>query len=213
MILFLDLDGVLHPDEAYLVHGRPVLRAEGELFMWAPLLIDVLADCPKVRIVLSTSWERDLRFTRARDWLPEPLRVRVIGATWHSGMNQSLEGFDKLRLTWWERATRYQQIRRYVDRAGLADWVDIDDQQEGWADADSDHLIQTDGNVGLSDPVVLEKLATRLRVVEQANTTNRAEKKRYRLADLLAQMPPGRIELDEEMRAWENMTPVGKEIL
>ena len=71
MILFLDLDGVLHPDEAYLVHGRPVLRAEGELFMWAPLLIDVLADCP-------------------------------------SGMNQSLEGFDKLRLTWWDRATRYQ---------------------------------------------------------------------------------------------------------
>ena len=39
MILFLDLDGVLHPDEAYLVHGRSVLRAEGELFMWAPLLI------------------------------------------------------------------------------------------------------------------------------------------------------------------------------
>lgn len=59
----------------------------------------------------------------------------------------------------------------------------------------------------------MEKLATRLRVVEQANTTNRAEKKRYRLADLLAQMPPGRIELDEKMRAWENMTPVGREIL
>lgn len=26
MILFLDFDGVLHPDEAYLLKGRPVLR-------------------------------------------------------------------------------------------------------------------------------------------------------------------------------------------
>lgn len=162
MILFLDFDGVLHLDEAYLVNGRPVLRDDGELFMWAPLLVNVLADCPKVRIVLSTSWARDLRFTRARDWLPEPLRTRVIGATWHSGMNESLEGFDKLRLTWWDRATRYQQIRRYVDRAGLADWVAIDDQPEGWADADSDHLIKTNGDVGLSDPMVLEQLVRRL---------------------------------------------------
>ena len=164
MILFLDFDGVLHPDEAYLVHGRPVLRAEGELFMWAPLLVEVLADLPKVRIVLSTSWARDLRFTRARDWLPEPLRARVIGATWHSGMGQNMEGFGHLRLTWWDRATRYQQIRRYVDRADLADWVAIDDQPEGWAEDDSGHLIVTDGSVGLSDPVVLEKLAARLTV-------------------------------------------------
>ncbi len=91
MILFLDFDGVLPPDEAYLVHGRPVLRAEGELFMWAPLLVNVLADFLMVRIVLSTSWTRDLRFTRARDWLPETLRARVIGATWHSGMSQNAE--------------------------------------------------------------------------------------------------------------------------
>ena len=35
MILFLDYDGVLHPDSAYLVRGRPVLRATGGLFMWA----------------------------------------------------------------------------------------------------------------------------------------------------------------------------------
>ena len=87
MILFLDFDGVLHPDEANLVHSRPVLRAEGELFMWAPPLVNVLDDLPKVRIVQSTSWARDLRFTRARDWLPEALRARVIGATWHSGMS------------------------------------------------------------------------------------------------------------------------------
>ena len=162
MILFVDFDGVLHPDAAYLVHGRPELRAEGELFMWAPLLELVLSDHPGVRIVLSTSWARELRFTRARDWLPASLRARVIGATWHSGMSQDLEGFGALRLTWWDRASRYQQIRRYVDRAGVSDWVAIDDQPEGWVDADRDHLIQTDGNLGLSDPAVLRKLSRRL---------------------------------------------------
>ncbi|MFZ4538201.1 HAD domain-containing protein [Propionivibrio sp.] len=163
MILFLDFDGVLHPDAAYLVRGRPELRAEGSLFMWAPLLADVLADFPKVRIVLSTSWARELRFARARDYLPESLRTRVIGATWHSGMNQNMEGFGQLRITWWDSATRYQQIRRYVDRAKLSDWVAIDDQPEGWADADGDHLIQTDGNLGLSEPGVFEKLEARLK--------------------------------------------------
>ena len=32
--------------------------------------------------------------------------------------------------------------------------------------ADSDHLIQTDGTIGLSDPVVLDKLAVRLRTAD-----------------------------------------------
>ena len=30
-ILFLDYDGVLHPDDVYLERGRPVLRATGQL--------------------------------------------------------------------------------------------------------------------------------------------------------------------------------------
>lgn len=162
MILFLDFDGVLHPDEVYLIRGRPVLQAEGELFMWAPLLVDVLADFPEVRIVLSTSWARDLRFNRARQWLPEPLRARVIGSTWHSAMAENLEGFGHLRLTWYDRATRYQQIRRYVDRARLADWLAIDDQPSGWAESDRDKLIETDGDMGLSEPAVRERLAARL---------------------------------------------------
>ena len=86
MILFLDFDGVLHPDEAYLVKGRPVLRAEGALFMWAPLLVGALKNYPGVQIVLSTSWARELRFTRARSFLPPELQQRVIGATWNSRM-------------------------------------------------------------------------------------------------------------------------------
>ncbi|WP_240189644.1 HAD domain-containing protein [Azonexus hydrophilus] len=87
MILFLDFDGVLHPDAVYFVRGRPTLRAKGELFMWAGALVDLLTEHPDVRIVLSTSWVRALRFNRARSYLPAELRRCVIGATWHSAMS------------------------------------------------------------------------------------------------------------------------------
>lgn len=159
MILFLDFDGVLHPDAVYLERGRPVLRAEGELFMWAGHLVEALAGHPDVHIVLSTSWARELRFTRARDHLPAELRARVIGATWHSGMATDQEFRPLGRETWWDSATRYQQIRRYVVRAHLTDWIAVDDDAEGWADADLDHLVRTDGAHGLSDPAALLRLA------------------------------------------------------
>jgi len=159
MILFLDYDGVLHPDAVYLVQGRPVLRAEGKLFMWTPQLIEVLADFPSVRIVLSTSWVRELGFQRAMARLPEPLRSRVIGATWHSGMTRQSEGFPRTVAPWWDAATRYRQVRRYVDRAALADWVAIDDHPEGWAPRDLHRLVKTESATGLSDPAVLARLA------------------------------------------------------
>lgn len=161
MILFLDFDGVLHPDAVYLVKGRPTLRGEGELFMWAPLLVDVLADCPEVQIVLSTSWARELSFSRARRWLPDPIRARVIGSTWHSAMKYQTDGF-RLAQTWWDTATRYQQIKRYADRAGLTDWLAVDDQPEGWGADDHDKLVHTCGDTGLSDAAVLALLAARL---------------------------------------------------
>ena len=161
MILFLDFDGVLHPDAAYLVNGRPTLKGSGELFMWAPLLVDVLADFPHVQIVLSTSWARELTFNRARRWLPVALRTRVIGATWHSAMAFRPDGF-RVNPTWWDTATRYQQIKRYATRAGLTSWVAVDDQPEGWDAADCDKLIQTNGDTGLSDIAAQVSLAQRL---------------------------------------------------
>ncbi|WP_180273678.1 HAD domain-containing protein [Iodobacter sp. BJB302] len=159
MILFLDYDGVLHADAVYLERGRPVLRADGELFMWADALAELLKERPHVQIVLSTSWARELRFARARDYLPAELRTRVIGATWHSGMATDDEQRPLGRETWWDTATRYQQIRRYVDRAGLTQWVAVDDNPEGWADTDRDKLVATDSNLGLSAPSARVRLA------------------------------------------------------
>lgn len=51
MILFLDFDGVLHPENVFLRRRRPCLGAPGELFMWAPILTDLLESAPDVQIV------------------------------------------------------------------------------------------------------------------------------------------------------------------
>lgn len=163
VILFLDFDGVLHPDAVYLVSGRPVLRGPGELFMWAGLLQEALQDLPQVRIVLSTSWVRELRFSRARDYLPPDLRQRVIGATWHSRMATDDEHRPLGRDTWWDRATRYQQIVSYVRRAELKNWIALDDNDKGWPDIERERLVQTDRSVGLSDAAVIRLLAEMLR--------------------------------------------------
>lgn len=165
MILFLDYDGVLHPDAVYLVHGRPVLRADGELFMWAPMLSAALERRPDLQIVLSTSWVRALGFSRARDFLPDPLRRRVIGATWHSAMGRHHEGHHRLDDNWFVRASRYEQIKRYLYRTAsdaASEWVAIDDDDKGWDESDRSHLVRTGSWTGLSSDESLLDLETKL---------------------------------------------------
>ena len=44
-----------------------------------------------------------------------------------------------------------------------------------------------------------------------AKKNRAARRPRYLLAELLSQMPDGKIELTAELRAWDEMTPVGRE--
>ncbi|WP_444633474.1 HAD domain-containing protein [Cupriavidus oxalaticus] len=165
MIVFLDYDGVLHPDAAYLVNGRPELHADGTLFMWAPILEKVLEPYPQVRIVLSTSWVRALRsFSRARSYLPVALQTRVIGATWHSAMSRHHEGAHRVDASWFTELSRYAQIARYISRAGFRaeHWLAIDDDSEDWPAELRDHLIETDGARGLASESAQAELALRL---------------------------------------------------
>ena len=117
-ILFLDFDGVLHPDAVYLTRRGVELRAEGELFMWAPILEKLLAECPQIQVVLSTSWARNLGFREAKKRLPESVQARVIGATWHSGEAKGWP--DQIK---WDALSRYEQIARYCARARVNDWL------------------------------------------------------------------------------------------
>jgi hypothetical protein len=72
VIVFLDFDGVLHPD--------PCLDAT-RLFENAPRLADVLGDFPQVALVLSTAWRQAGTYEQLVILLPAPLRDRVIDVT------------------------------------------------------------------------------------------------------------------------------------
>ncbi|GAA5176183.1 hypothetical protein GCM10025771_10240 [Niveibacterium umoris] len=156
MILFLDFDGVLHPDDVRLRGRTPYLAVPGELFMWAPRLETVLAAAPQVRLVLSTSWVRHLGYSRARQALPFSLQERVIGATWHSAL---LGGRPRGDVCDWDFLSRYEQIEHYVRRAALDRWVAVDDAVEGWPSAAQQHLVAAHPERGLGDDETLERLA------------------------------------------------------
>lgn len=145
MILFLDYDGVLHPDAVYLTRHGIELRGEGELFMWVPILEKLLAECPQIQIVLSTSWARNLGFHEAKKRLPESVKARVIGAAWHSSEAKGWP--DQIH---WDVLSRYGQIVRYCARAGLKDWIALDDDDLGWPDDQRHHLLYCDPQTGLT---------------------------------------------------------------
>ncbi|SDU13769.1 hypothetical protein SAMN05216296_1988 [Pseudomonas pohangensis] len=144
MILFLDFDGVLHPDAAFKTRRGIELRGEGELFMWSPILEKLLAECPQPQIVLSTSWVRQLDFKRAKKRLPEAVQARVIGATYHSSMEAGPDAIP------WMQRTRWQQIATYLVRNKTQDWIAVDDDDAGWPDDQRHRLLHCDPQTGLA---------------------------------------------------------------
>lgn len=158
-VLYLDYDGTLHPDDVFLVRGRPVLRVEGAaLFEWTTLLIEALTAHPCVTVVLSTSWVRAKRsFSWAKSWLPRELQRRVVGATWHSDLLADNRGRDPF-----ERLTRYEQIAQDAARRGLCRWLALDNDDEGWPRNMRHHLVHCHPDLGLGEPGKAQELRQRL---------------------------------------------------
>ncbi|SEB92127.1 hypothetical protein SAMN02787142_0566 [Burkholderia sp. WP9] len=156
LILYLDYDGVLHPENVHMRTGRgPYIESpEGHsLFEHAELLERVLLPYPDVRIVLSTSWVRVYKSVArvARRLTPE-LRERVVGATFHASMEQ--ESF--------RQAPRGLQIWSDVLRRKPDDWLAVDDDYLHWPTWCRDKLVRTHEILGISAPTVLAELRAKL---------------------------------------------------
>ena len=155
LLLYLDFDGVLHHENC-LWHPRigAYLSApeEFKIFQHVDLLERLLAPYPEVRIILSTSWVRRYGCTKSAKQLGPRLRQRVIGATFHSRMNEDL--FMDL--------PRGKQVWADVQRRQPRDWLALDDDGDGWLPECAGHFIQTHEANGISDPQVLAALKARL---------------------------------------------------
>jgi hypothetical protein len=147
--LFLDFDGVLHPDQVYRDRKLGVvLRCDGHnLFEHTDMLAELLEPHPHVEIVLSTSWVHVFDFQRAKARLPESLQARVIGATYHKSMKE-----------WFTELTRYRQINKYVHRHNVTDWIALDDDADGWPEDQMHRLVHTDEWKGIGDMASQQKL-------------------------------------------------------
>jgi hypothetical protein len=156
LILYLDFDGVLHPENVHMRAGRgPYIESpEGHaLFEHCELLEKVLLPYPDVRIVLSTSWVRVYKSVArvARKLTPE-LQARVVGATYHLSMDA--ESF--------RQAPRGMQIWSDVLRREPDDWIAVDDDYLHWPSWARDKLVRTHEILGISAPVVLAELRAKL---------------------------------------------------
>lgn len=123
--LFLDFDGVLHPN----------LAPEGEHFTRAPALATVLSAAP-VDVVLSTSWRFHYACEEILALLPQGLSARVVGAT-----GAAIPG----------RWQRWEEIRAYCDRHRVRDWLALDDAAFEFPHVCPELLI-CDGAHGLGEP-------------------------------------------------------------
>lgn len=163
LVLYLDFDGVLH-HENVLRHPRRGIYLgappEFTLFQHAALLEALLQPYPAIRIVLSTSWVRVFGYSRSVKRLPPGLQEKVIGATYHSRMNE--QRFTQL--------PRGVQVLEDVARREPRDWLAVDDTGDGWPKEHLQRLVLTDERLGLSAPGTAERLSARLQAWRGSST-------------------------------------------
>ena len=161
MNIYLDFDGVLHPDAVFRPRNKPLeLRAHGSLFMHANILLEALVPYPESRIILSTSWVRELGYERTLKKMPSDLRMMVTGATWHKSMRHG----NQDPHSW---MTRYEQILAHVNRNNVQRWIAIDDLHSGdeidkWSEKHRNNLVLTEQELGLSCPKAQAELKQKL---------------------------------------------------
>jgi hypothetical protein len=155
LVLYLDFDGVLHHENVYWHPKRGAyIQAEARytLFQNTPLLEQLLAPYPDIKIVLSTSWVGVYSCAKAAKRLPPSLRERVIGATFHSEMDR--DPFNE--------APRGMRVWSDVVRRRPKDWIALDDDYLHWPKWCLDKYVKTNEHEGISDPVVFAEIERKL---------------------------------------------------
>lgn len=136
LILFLDFDGVLHPD--YETYDLP----DCQMFCRLPQLERILRDFPNVDLVISSMWRYQFTLDQLRARFSPDIALRIIGKLPLS------EYFDSSYV----RARREREITSWlIDAERTAEsWVALDDC--AWHfHLYRDHLVVCNGYTGLND--------------------------------------------------------------
>lgn len=144
-LLFLDFDGVLHPEGC----------AQRHLFCRLPLLEDLLRQMPHVPIVISSTWRVNHGFDALRARFSKDVAERVIGVT--PRIQDVKEIPDQLRA--YEREAEINAWLKQ-NRTVASAWTALDDRIYLFKPFHP-RLVLTDRKQGL-DSATLLKLAARL---------------------------------------------------
>lgn len=142
VVLYLDLDGVVH-HEAVLWHPRigihmsPYEAAGHALFEWVPLLEAALEPYPAVALVLSSTWCIRPGYSATLKRLPQSLRSRFIGGTFH----KRVHGADPWTLSMFRATPRGVQVMDDAVRRKPRQWIALDDDLEDWPEAGRHHVV------------------------------------------------------------------------
>jgi hypothetical protein len=153
-LLFLDFDGVLHDVSAVEIEhvGHGMQFSGSRLFSRLHLLEELLAHCPDVSVVVSSSWQHHCSLADLRILLGAA-GDRVIGTTGSSGAHPS--------------DSRYEQCRVAAEVLSASVWVMVDDQPSlVWGDCvpTRDEMARTifcDPVLGLT-PMIVDSLVRKL---------------------------------------------------
>ena len=156
-LLFLDFDGVLHPVGEQALDENFRLIANPGLFVWRPILEQILVPFPSVRIVVSSDWRRlfdDENLVR----LLGPLGSRFAGVVETYGSSRAAE------------------IRTEAGRRMTSNWLAIDDHPSVVEARKSDgRFLACSPDTGLSDVEVQHDLRRKL-AIQQRETSDSARR-------------------------------------
>ncbi|MHC8403347.1 HAD domain-containing protein [Pseudomonas sp. MDT1-17] len=116
MIIFLDIDGVLHP----LFPRRDRPATESAPFAYLPRLSAVLRDYPKTYVVISSTWRVNRTLNELKSLFPLDLQDRIIGSTPILEDSQRPGGREAEALSWLDSNPEHTS------------WVAVDDCAVCW---------------------------------------------------------------------------------
>ena len=140
-VLFLDFDGVLHPDGC----------DSDQWFCRLPMLDPLLREFPQLEVAVSSSWGQAYPFDQLIEFFPDHMKPRVCGAV-RGGLRVAEDRIPSELWNFVREAECHVWIR---DNRPGARWLAIDDQ--GWRfDPASANVLLVDGKTGITDANVIE---------------------------------------------------------
>lgn len=142
--LFLDFDGVLHPQGCVALDEDFRLLQNPELFCWRGILADVLRPSPATRIIVSSDWRR---------LFDDENLIRLLGPALGHRFAGVVETFS---------SNRADEVLTEAARRGLSNWIAVDDHPsvaEARRNGDK-RFVVCNPDTGLSNPSVIAELDT-----------------------------------------------------